>query len=159
VQRITGRPVKYVARVDYEAVAAFANIIGGIMVDVDADAARAIETGTGPQTLTGKHTTKFLNPRLPGGEKMAIRRQKMVMRAFLKNAKEGGIGTYTTILMHMFKILPTNMTIKEGIQILNTYVKQDNWNIHNISLPATEYVVGPMVLLKPKYDRIQQFYN
>ncbi|MFC1586485.1 FecR domain-containing protein [Fibrobacterota bacterium] len=159
VQRLIGRPVPYVIEVDFQVVGDFAYIMGGLTVEVDPGAAFTMGVGSGLRRLTRDQLIKFLNPRLPGGRDMATVRQKRVLMAFFKEVKRGSVAVYTNILTGILTGSPTNLSIKEGVNLFKTYAKKDNWQVMNITLPTITHTIGPMVLVKPRYDRIHSFYN
>lgn len=158
VQRILGRQIKYVARIDFKNISDFAYVIDGIGVEVDGVAALDLRVSPGYRVLQRQQILRYLNPHLGGGEKMAMLRQKRVMRAFMEKMAEGGLQTYSHVVVTVVRDLEGNIDVDEGINLFKVYAQKDHWNAMEASMPGTTFQVGPMVLIKPDYDAIQSFF-
>jgi|GEM_PF-6458753 len=158
LQRVLGRQIRFVARIDFKNIYNFAYTLDNLGVEVDQSAALSMGIPPGFRILKENEILKFLNPRMAGGEKMAMVRQKRVIKAFMNKMSEGGVATYSHVVMSLLKEIEGNMNIEDGLSVFKVYSQRERWSISEASMPGVTYPVGPIVLIKPDYDAIQRLF-
>ncbi len=79
--------------------------------------------------------------------------------AFIRKVKDGNMATYANIITDVVRSMSTNMNAEEAIKIFKVFSEKQNWSIVNTSMPAQTYEIGPMVMVKPRYNEIKRFYQ
>lgn len=135
VERIMNTRVPKYAVFQKEDVVRAVAAIGGVTVDVDDAAARALGIPRGRYALRGQQIVDFLKPSLSGSA-AAARRQIAVMRALFEGLRTKNIVVTALMAEQVLSGVETNVQVAEAMRHYRNFTSRANWEFRTHRLPG-----------------------
>ncbi len=161
VERIVGFKIQYYFVQEREGLIRSIDLIDGVDVDVDADAARVMKIGNGLQHLDGLTAVRFISPGI-SGPRGTIQRQSRLIEAAFKKVNQRNLVVMTTQMIT--QILNNTQAssyfiASVGMEIYNTLVSKPGWKINTQIMPGSEVIEQGKSVIKPIFEKIRTIFG
>jgi hypothetical protein len=129
-----------------------ADILGGITVGINGNAAGQIKAAAGPHKFTSQELVKFLSPEGTTPEESRAR-QRQVLNAIFEGMRSKNIVLTTQTMQQILSSIGSNMDAAELMDCYIRFNSSGNWTRKDIDLPVQENRERGRIIYEPELER------
>ncbi|MFH1760938.1 MAG: LCP family protein [bacterium] len=160
VERMVGMKIDHFFIQEREGLLRTLDIVGGIDVDVDADAAKHLGIGTGHQTLSGLNAGRFMSPGISGPEGTSERQNKVIEGIF-KKLSEGTLVMSIQMLNQLIETMRVSPSFNAsaGMKIYEKFKEESGWSLTTQVMPGASITGKTKQLFQPALGKIRDIFG
>jgi hypothetical protein len=155
VEQVVSTRVERHCVLEPSALSQIAALVGGMTVDVDAEAAKMMGLTPGRQRIRGDQILTFLKPRTSGAEGSRTR-QWEVLRGLYEEFRSGNLSLTAALAQRGVSLMNTNFTVPEIVGGYRRFNSISGWTFRQHALPGAPENVGRQTLFRPDQEMMRQ---